>query len=155
MEKIRRVTVKASTPIYGVIDAPIYGLVSDIKLSTEQIRKCIVQKASVKELLSNGQYKELDLTNYNILEKVEVQEAPVQEVVEPEILNEKPVYEKNDEEVEEVVESESVDEEVTEDETEVEDVVEELPSEPSFDDENIEEESESGKDYYNKKKHRR
>ena len=132
--KKRKVTIKTMTPISGVIpNTSIHGYVKEISLTTEQIRKCIVQKASVSEILPNGLYKHLDLTNYDKIEEVEVPETPVMVVVEPENKMETSEEEKIDVPKEEIVEpvAEEKEDEIVE--TVEEPVVEEAPVEEVLD----------------------
>lgn len=85
MEEVKRkVKIRTIVPIHGVIKGtPLTGFIREISLTTEQIRKCIVQKGVVTEILPDGQTKLLTLSNYDKIEKVEVPEEPVQVVVEP------------------------------------------------------------------------
>ena len=86
MIRTKKVCVKCLMPIFDVIpNRPIVGQINSIDLTIDQIRKCIVGKANVREILGDGQYKVLTLSNYDEFDDEPVVEEPVQEVVEREI----------------------------------------------------------------------
>lgn len=155
MEKTKRVSILCLVPVHGIINArPLTGYIRSIELTIEQIRKCIVQKASVKELLPDGRVKLLDLSNYDKFEEIAVPEEPVQVTVEPKIettVEETVIEEEIIEEpvVEETVEEATIEEPVIEEVVEetVEEIIEETTEEPV--EESVEERP------FNKKKHRR
>lgn len=116
----RKINIRAVVPVQGVIPGTsIIGCAKNLSLDTEQIRKCIVQKAIVDEVLENGVLRRLDLMNYDKIEKVEIPQTPVQEPVDT---NKNLKEEKNEENVEE--KNDHVEETLTEEneETPVEEV---------------------------------
>ena len=99
MARTKRVCIKCVMPIFDVIpNRPILGQINSIELTLDQIRKCLVRKANVREILGEGQYKVLTLTNYDEFDDEPVLEEPVQEVVEPEIPEVEEEPEKTEEE---------------------------------------------------------
>lgn len=127
----KKVAVKCVTPIFDVIpNRPILGQISSIELTLAQIRKCLVSRANVREILPNGQYKVLTLSNYDKFDDDPVVEAPVQEIVEPEIpkVEEESIIEEHVEE-ENIEYTPVVEEHDTEETTTEEPVVEETVTE--------------------------
>ncbi len=129
----KKVTVKCVTPIFDVIpNRPILGQISSIELTLAQIRKCLVARANVREILPDGQYKVLTLSNYDEFDEEPVVEAPVQEVIEPEIPEVA-------EETPEIIVDEPIIEETEEDAIENTPVVEEHDTEDTATEESVEE----------------
>ncbi|MGL5330908.1 MAG: hypothetical protein ACRDD7_16715 [Peptostreptococcaceae bacterium] len=121
---IKKVNVYPSVPIFTVRPAILYP-VMEVELGVGDIQNCIVARATVDEILSDGTTLRLDLSNFNKINEVVV-ETVVEEVVEQTATIEEVI--KIEEEVEHVTEPEE--EEVAE-ELEV-DSFEELPSKNNY-----------------------
>lgn len=58
------VNIKSTAPIY-TLPVPIKGPVLRIRLTVEEIYKSLCAEADLEEILSDGSFVKLDLTNYN------------------------------------------------------------------------------------------
>ena len=72
----KRVNIYPSTPILSVIPI-IRGVVKSATKDTDTIRKCIIARAKVEEILPDGTCIVLDLNNYN-KDNTFKEEAPVE-----------------------------------------------------------------------------
>ena len=148
----KKVNIYPSTPIVSVTP-PIRTTVKGATKKIETIRKCIIARAKVEEVLPTGDTVILDLSNYdkdnrfNTESKMDIPETPADPIVPDAPVVEEPVKEEPTKEEETVVEEapvveESVKEEPVKDE---ETVVEEAPvvEDPANDtEETVEEDAE-------------
>lgn len=58
------VNIYPSTPIIG-LNPPIRSVVKNVTKSTKEIRTCLMSRAIVEEVLSNGKIIRLDISNYD------------------------------------------------------------------------------------------
>lgn len=95
MVRTKKVSIRCTTPVFGIIpNRPLFGYIAKMDLTVDQIRICITRKANVKEILPNGQFRQLDLTNYDKFDEPAVVEAPVQVPVEPTFVEKTEIEEK-------------------------------------------------------------
>lgn len=90
MEK-KRCLIHANMPI-TCFSVPIIGHV-ELRLTSDEIYKCLCSKAEIQEILSNGKMINLDFTNYNtdnnkkeittkeVAEEVKIEEPEITEEV--------------------------------------------------------------------------
>jgi hypothetical protein len=62
---MKKVNVKANTPVHGVDITPLIGKFSNRQMTEDQIYRCLVGGATVDEILPNGDIVRLNFTNYN------------------------------------------------------------------------------------------
>ena len=124
----KKVNIYPSTPIVSVTP-PIRTTVKGATKKIETIRKCIIARAKVEEILPTGDTVILDLSNYdkanrfNTESKMDIPETPADPIVPEAPVVEEPVKEESAKEEETVVEEAPVVEEPVKEET----VVEEAP----------------------------
>ena len=124
----KKVNIYPSTPIVSVTP-PIRTTVKGATKKIETIRKCIIARAKVEEILPTGDTVILDLSNYdkdnrfNTESKMDIPETPADPIVPEAPVVEEPVKEEPVKEEETVVEEAPVVEEPVKEET----VVEEAP----------------------------
>ena len=125
----KKVNIYPSTPIVSVTP-PIRTTVKGATKKIETIRKCIIARAKVEEILPTGDTVILDLSNYdkdnrfNTESKMDIPETPADPIVPDASVVEEPVKEEESAKEEEaVVEEAPVVEEPVKEET----VVEEAP----------------------------
>ena len=125
----KKVNIYPSTPIVSVTP-PIRTTVKGATKKIETIRKCIIARAKVEEILPTGDTVILDLSNYdkdnrfNTESKMDIPETPADPIVPDAPVVEEPVKEEPVKEEETVVEEAPVVEESVKEE---EAVVEEAP----------------------------
>lgn len=131
----KKVNIYPSTPIVSVTP-PIRTTVKGATKKIETIRKCIIARAKVEEILPTGDTVILDLSNYdkdnrfNTESKMDIPETPADPIVpdapvvkepvkeeepakeEETVVEEAPVVEDPDDDTEETVEEDAEDEEV-------------------------------------------
>lgn len=79
MQQKRKCLIYASLPI-TCFSVPIIGH-TELNLTTDEIYKCLCAKAEVIEILPNGKTINLDFTNYNKVEPIDISVKPKQEKV--------------------------------------------------------------------------
>lgn len=62
---VKVVDITADRKIYGVLKMPIVGKMNSVRLSSNQIYKCLADGARVEEILPNGNRLLLNAHNYN------------------------------------------------------------------------------------------
>ena len=100
----KKVNIYPSTPIVNV-QPVIRSIVKNATKDLDTIRKCIISRAKVEEVLPNGELVRLDLNNYD-KDNTFANVKETTPVAEPENIPEAPV---NEEKVEETTEVSSVD----------------------------------------------
>ena len=80
----KNVSIISGMPITGIsnLSNPIVGKISNIELEVDDILKCIIAKAKVKEIINDKISVPLDLSNYNKDNTPEEVVAPI-EPIEP------------------------------------------------------------------------
>jgi len=81
------------------LSVPIRGTAMGLHLHVKDIFKCMCQKAVIDEVLKDGSLVRLDMANYNTNNEPVIEEAIVEEVITPPVVDEVPPVETEDEEV--------------------------------------------------------
>lgn len=72
---VKKVNVVARLPVRTVYP-PMYGTYEGIMMSPANILKCLIHKAYVEEILEDGSTLELNMQNYNTINKPVVKKEP-------------------------------------------------------------------------------
>ena len=89
---VKRVNIKAQVAI-KTVTPPIYGTLSNVRMTTSDILKCLCKRAIVEEILSDGRVIRLGMKNYYIdneaiyVKKTPVEEKPVEKAEEPVVID--------------------------------------------------------------------
>lgn len=80
---IKTVNIDAKVPV-RTVTPPIYGYHAKIEMNTSDILKCLLKRALITEVLSNGQLVKLNMSNYFVDYQSQVlSENPAAAVEEP------------------------------------------------------------------------
>lgn len=115
----KKVNIYPTVPIY--LRPPITGVSYNVEMTEGDIQLCILRRARVEEVLSDGTVLPLNLSNYNtvnerpkIVEEVKEEIKIAELVEEPSVVKEETVIQEDEpviEEVEVIVEEETVESE--------------------------------------------
>ena len=89
---VKRVNIKAQVAI-KTVTPPIYGTLSNVRMTTSDILKCLCKRAIVEEILSDGRVIRLGMKNYYIdneaiyVKKTPVEEKTVEKAEEPVVID--------------------------------------------------------------------
>lgn len=115
----KKVNIYPTVPIY--LRPPITGVSYNVEMTEGDIQLCILRRARVEEVLSDGTVLPLNLSNYNtvnerpkIVEEVKEEIKIAELVEEPSVVKEEAVIQEDEPVIEEVETVESEKEEISE-----------------------------------------